>query len=187
MVQANTPTKAAARKSRATKASSRQTTKASSAGSTRSMSVERQASPGRGRQEGRTIRQYLEALQASPAQARTKERRRKHPAPPAADRLRPTPRRRPEPDPASAGADGPPVGVSSPVRIRSTWRRWRKNSSRQPAPTRSGRESPTAPGARSACRLPCWRSWHRPDPQSGLTPAPDWPAAASGPDGRPGV
>ena len=64
MVQANTPTKAAARKSRATKASSRQTTKASSAGSTRSMSVEHKQALAVGRQEGRTIRQYLEALQA---------------------------------------------------------------------------------------------------------------------------
>ena len=64
MVQANTPTKAAARKSRATKASSRQATKASSAGSTRSMSAEHKQALAVGRQEGRTIRQYLEALQA---------------------------------------------------------------------------------------------------------------------------
>src|ERR1700760_233273 len=61
MVQVTPPTKTAPRKARGTKAKA---AKATSSGPTRSMSAEHKKALAVGRQEGRAIRQYLDALQA---------------------------------------------------------------------------------------------------------------------------
>src|SRR5437762_10948733 len=64
MVQPNPPSTTEPRKSRAAKASPRKAVKAPTASSARSMSAEHKQALAAGRQEGRAIRQYLDALHA---------------------------------------------------------------------------------------------------------------------------
>src|SRR6516162_10242964 len=64
MVQANAPSKTAPRKSRANKGSPRKATTATAVAAARSMTAEHKQALAVGRQEGRAIRQYLDALQA---------------------------------------------------------------------------------------------------------------------------